>query len=432
MAIRFIQLNSTARRGAVIAVLAVCLTATFFFVKWSLANAISVQANAVSVEAEQLAIADLGITLAPSDPQPHFSSATLLEKKFLPDDLAKSLAEYEKATALSPHHYLFWLALGKARERAGEPEAAEKALRRAAELAPNYAHVRWSLGNILVRQGKTDEGFGEIRRAAETDANFTSPAVAAAWQILDGDVTNVRKAIGDSMQTNAALAVFLARQKRFDEAFAVWNALPDEAKTTVFKQNGADLYNQMIAEKKYRFAAQLYPQIFENAPESFAPERIDNGGFERDVKMREASPFEWQIAEGNQPQIILDNQQKRDGERSLLFAYGSPDGKNLRGISQIVIVAPRKKYRFSTFYKSDLKTTATLRWEIVDAAAGKVLAASAPVAAAADWTNLSIGFSSDNATEAIIIRLVRDDCKSSVCAISGKIWFDDFEIAAEN
>lgn len=425
MAIRFVHLNSSLLRAAPVAALVVCLTTTFFFAKWCLANSISAQA-------EYKEIAELAAGLAPSDPQPHFASAALLEKTFLPDDQAKSLAEYEKATALSPHNYLFWLALGKARERAGEPEAAEKALRRAAELAPSYGHVRWTLGNILVRQGKIDEGFSEIRRAAETDFSFTAPAVSSAWQILEGDISQVKKAIGDSPQTNAALAVFLARQKRYDDAFAAWNVLPAEAKTGVFHQNGIDLYNQMLNDKKFRFAAALRPQIFPDVSEPFNVGKIDNGDFERDVKMREATPFEWQIGEGNQPQIGYDTQQKRGGERSLLFVYNSPDGKNLRGISQAIIVEAGKKYRFSAFYKSDLKTTATVRWEIIDAADGKILAASSAVPEKTDWTDLSLEFSIGDSTEAVAARLVRADCKSAICPISGKIWFDDFKITAVN
>jgi hypothetical protein len=79
-----------------------------------------------------------------------------------------------------------------------------------------------------------------------------------------------------------------------------------------------------------------------------------------------------------------------------------------------------------------LKTTATVRWEIIDAADGKILAASGAVSETTDWTNLSLEFSISGVTEAVVVRLVRADCKSVICPISGKIWFDDFEVTAEN
>lgn len=425
MAIRFVQIDSVLPRLLVVAALMMSASATFFFVKWCLANAVSTQT-------EYKEIAEIAAALAPSDPQPHFSAGVLLEKTFLPADVPKSLVEYEKATALSPHNYLFWLALGKARERAGEQESAEKALRRAAELAPNYAHVRWTLGNILLRQGKTDEAFKEIRFAAETDSNFTASAVSTAWAIFDGDIGAIKNAVGDSAQTNASLAVFLAGQKRFDESFAVWNALPADAKSGVFKENGTALFNQLLGAKKYRLAAQIRPQIFQETGESFAFGQIDNGGFERDVKMREAAPFEWQITEGNQPQIGYDNQQKHGGERSLVFVYNSPDGKNFRVVSQTVAIEAGKKYRFSAFYKSDLKTAATVRWEIADAADGKVLVSSDAVSEKSDWANVRLEFATGAATEAVVVRLARAECKSALCPISGKIWFDDIELAPVN
>ena len=53
-----------------------------------------------------------------------------------------------------------------------------------------------------------------------------------------------------------------------------------------------------------------------------------------------------------------------------------------RAITQSVAVEANKKYVFETFYKSELKTTTTVKWEIVDAADGKVLAATEPIASA--------------------------------------------------
>jgi hypothetical protein len=88
----------------------------------------------------------------------------------------------------------------------------------------------------------------------------------------------------------------------------------------------------------------------------------------------------WQIAEGSQPQIILGHQQKRGGERSLLFVYNSSDGKNTARRNANRSHRRRKKIPLLGIYKSDLKTAATLRWEIADAQTEKVLAVSGAVA----------------------------------------------------
>ena len=147
--------------------------------------------------------------------------------------------------------------------------------------------------------------------------------------------------------------------------------------------------------------------------------------------MQNAGVFEWQIADGTQPQIGLDNQNRRGGERSLLLIFNSTDGKTFRTVSQTVTVAPEKTYRFSAFCKAELKTSAGLKWEIADAADGKILGSTAAIAGNADdWTNLGINFTTGKTTEAVIIRLTRENCPSAICPISGKIRFDDFSLTA--
>lgn len=422
MAIRFVKLDSSVKRSALLAIGLICLLGVYFFAKWCLANAISTRA-------EIREVADLAISLAPADPQTHYAAAVLLEKSFLPEDLPRSVTEYEKATALAPHNYLLWLALGRARERAGDAEGAEKSLRQALALAPNYAQVRWSLGNVLLRRGKTSEAFAEMRRAASDDAKYANPTISIAWQIFGGDRTQIEQALGDGPEVGAALAVFLAKQKRFEDAFEVWNALPSDVQRTTAKQSGAELYEQFIAAKKYRAALQISSRINDEMNETVVG-KITNGGFETDIKMQSAGIFEWQISAGLQPQIALNDQQKRGGNRSLWIAFNSDDGQDFRPISQTVVVEAGKVYVFEAFYKSELKTAATLRWEITDAADGKVLAATDVAAANADWSSLKAKFAAAPATEAVVVRLARETCRASLCPIAGRIWFDDFGLTA--
>jgi Flp pilus assembly protein TadD len=152
------------------------IPAAWLVVRWSMAG------SAVQ-RADDAQLAVYLTTLAPDDPRTHAAAAVQLEKSFDPDDIARALGELETAAALAPANYAAWLDLGRARERSGDTEGAETALRRALELAPNYSRVRWALGNALLRQGRLDEAFPEIRKAVAGDKTFGTPAVVAAWRI---------------------------------------------------------------------------------------------------------------------------------------------------------------------------------------------------------------------------------------------------------
>lgn len=418
--IKSIKIESAARRAFLPAAFLITAVAAVFFAKWCFANAVAARAPAVEV-------AELAVNLAPNDPQTHYALAVLSEKSFLASDLPQSLREYERAVALAPHDFRLWVALGRSRERNGDQTGAELALRRALRLAPHYAQVQWTLGNALLRRGKTEEGFIEIRRAAETDPTLRTAATATAWQIFNGDVARLRQTLGGAPALDASLAAFLAKQNRFQEATEIWNQLPAAEMKAQFRANGEELLNNLLAAKKFRSALQIQTQLDETAAESFAAGKIFNGGFEIDVKSEKASSFDWQIANGAQPQIGFDDAQKHGGARSLVVVFNSTDGKDFRRVSQNVVVNSAGKYTLESFYKSNLKTAAPLRWEIVDAANGEILAA-ATLAETVDWTNLKIEFVAAETTEAVTLRLTREPCKSLICPITGKVWFDDFSV----
>ncbi len=184
----------------------------------------------------------------------------------------------------------------------------------------------------------------------------------------------------------------------------------------------------MLAAKKYRAALQVASQIGDAQTGSFTVGQIYNGGFETDIKTANASIFEWEIKDGLQPQIGIDNTQKHGGERSLFFVFNSPTGREFRPVAQIIALEPGRKYVFEAFYKSELKTAANVQWEIFDIADGKLLATTPPAAAASGWTSLKAEFTLPSNSEAVAVRLAREPCKSTLCPISGKIWFDDLSI----
>ncbi len=420
MVLKTIQIKTASLKIALFAFCLIFSVLMFYFAKWCFGNSISSQV----IHKE---VAEFAVSLAPSDPQTHYALAVLNERTFLPEDLEKSLAEYETATALAPHDYRLWLALGKARDRSGNAAGAEAALRKALELAPNYSQVNWTLGNFLLRQGKMEEAFSQIRRAAEQNEIYLKPAISTVWQIFQGNSGEIRKQFGDSAILNSMLAVSLAGEKRFDEALEIWKNLAGEDKKTRFKAEGNTLFQQMMAAQKYRDALEISNEIAAEGEPEIAAEQIINSGFEKDVKPTGAGVFDWQLGDALQPQVGFDDVQKSGGNRSLIFVFNSADGRDFRNLSQMVVIQPNKKYELSFFYNSELKTAATFQWQVVDAA-NNILAETEALAEKADWTKVTLPFSSPADAEAVTIRLARVKCPQGICPISGKIRFDDFQL----
>ena len=424
MSPKAIEVKTSAGRIILIVAGFLCVIIGFFAVKWCIGNALISRAG-------EKQTGELNARLAPSDPMTHFALALLNEKTFLPEDFERALKEYEKAAALSPNDYRLWFQLGKARERSGDSAGAAGALRKSLELAPNYSEVQWTLGNLLLRQGKSSEAFQLIRQAADGNERFLDPAVSTAWQFFDGDVLQLKQNVGDSSKIGAALVSFLLKQERFDESFEAWNSLPAEERKTLFGKRGEEIYNQLVSAGKYRNALKVWADIAGGNNRAFEIGKITDGGFEINEKQEKKSVFDWHIAEGAQPLIGVDTETVHGGALSQRFIFNSPNGADFRQVLQVVAVEAGKKYEFSMFYQSDLKTDATLKWEILGASDGKVLTTTEPVAAKTDWTNLKTDFTAPETSEAVIIRLARAACSSGICPISGSVWFDDFVLSAK-
>lgn len=420
MSIKSIQLNILFRILLLLGVVCIVFL-TFMSLRWTFGKTIAKQADVKE-------IAEYSTQLAPNEPQTYFALAVFNEKSLLQEDLKKAVENYEKAVSVSPNDFRLWLALGKARERSGDSQGAEKALRKSLELAPNYSEIHWSLGNYLLRQGKEEEAFAEISKAVTQDIKYANPAVILAWQVYDGDLNQIAQKVGDSVAIKAQLAPFLVKQKRFDEAFNFWNAIPDEEKKTTYKKNGEEFFTQLVEAKSFRNALTVQSQIAKPEDEKFAIGTLFNPDFEQNVKPANASVFDWKIGEGIQPQVSLDASQKNAGIRSLIMLYNSSDGKEMRNIQQAVAVESGKNYKIEGFYRSDLKTLGVVKLEILDATDNKVLASADAQANSKDWSPLSVSFTTPAASQGILIRLGNAVCKQALCPVSGKIWFDNFSL----
>lgn len=381
--------------------------------------------NAVARGADNPAAAEFAAWVAPGEPFAYFVSGFYLERSMRPEDLPRSLEMFEKAAALEPNDWFLWLEYGKALERNGKPAEAEKALRHAASVAPNYSEVLWTLGNLLIRNGEDEEGFAQIRKAVEGNKQFAAPAASLAWDIFRGDIPKVTEAVGDSNAVKAAMAGFLAKQEKFDDALKLWNSIPEGEKRTRHAEAGQQLVQSLLDSKRLAEAVELQSQLSDRSPKLAT---VTNGGFEEDVVTEKPGPLEWKIAEGKNPAVGISVEQRRDGAKSLALIFESRSTGGFRNISQMVAVRPGVEYRFEAFIKTDLKADKTMLWEIADAATGEVIASTPAVSASSGWSPASVDFRTEDGSEGVIVRLVREPCLGSECSISGSAWIDAISI----
>jgi len=134
---------------------------SYFVVRWYLGNTLAEYFNPAASDFDA---AGLALSLAPNDPLTHWRAGQVLQQKLPLDQQGPAIAEYQKAIALSPNDYRYWMSLGTAYERAGEVSKGEEALKHGITLAPSYSFPHWYLGNLYLRAARYDEAFAELER----------------------------------------------------------------------------------------------------------------------------------------------------------------------------------------------------------------------------------------------------------------------------
>src|SRR5690606_12981948 len=148
-----------------VAAIAAALLLSWFGVRWQLGNMFAELTSVTQPDARQSA--EFARAMAPGDPAAQWLLAAKERENFDVESLERAVGMMEEVVRLSPNDFRWWIELGRAYEQAERPEEAERALLRAAELAPEYTFPRWQLGNFYLRQNRTDDAFAQLMKTTE-------------------------------------------------------------------------------------------------------------------------------------------------------------------------------------------------------------------------------------------------------------------------
>lgn len=412
-------------RSLMLLAVALALAHSWFAVRWYLGNTIAEYMNS---DDGRLETASMAVRLAPDDPLAHWRLGDLAQKRLLVDQLGEATKEYEKAVSLSPNDYRLWLTFGRALEESGELERAEKAMRRAAELAPSYSYPRWYLGNLILRSGREAQAFEEMRRASEADPQLRPQVFDLAWQVYGQDFAALTTAVGTSAAARAQFSAYLVGRQKLDEGIRLWNTLNEEQKGQE-RSTGESVLNTLVAAKHFHQALDLWAVLAPDPASRAGVGQFVDGGFESDPAS--GGVFGWQVKSVQQAQVSVDVGKHHSGARSLRTVFQVRSKSDVVSISQLIVVAPQTEYDLECYVRTEkLMSAGTPYVEIIDAADGAVLGGTPPLPTGdTDWQRLTMTFRTGAKTEAVTVQVSRSLCGGEpVCPIFGTVWYDDFNL----
>jgi hypothetical protein len=397
----------------------------WFAVRWYLGNTISEVAS--TGETPNVELARVAARWAPADAFVHWRLGALAQRDFNASNLADTVREFENAVRLSPNDFRYWDELGRALEAAGEPAAAEIAMRRSTDLAPAYYYPRWHLGNVLLREGKLDDAFPHLFRAARANAQLWPQVLNLAWQAYDQDVDRIANEASKEPSVRTAFAIYLVGVRRFDDAVRLWQTLSPGERGQL-NAAGRELRRALFEAKQFRAALEVTRDI-ETEGDLPAPEQLSNGGFEKSILLPASKSFGWTISSGAQAQISINNL-AHSGQHSLRVVFSAPNKLDRISASQTIVVQPNKQYYFECYARTEkLSSASTPVVVILDAADGTPLTNSAPLPTGTnDWQRIALDFKTKT-SDAITVIIGRLPCSvGDVCPLFGTVWYDDFNL----
>ena len=346
-------------------------------------------------------------------------------------DPAAAIEPYRAAVQLDPHSARYWFDLASAYQVLGDVANQTWALERAIEADPTTPDVAWEAANFFLVQGESEKALREFHVVLESEPSMANLAIQFCWRI-NPDVDMLLRDVVPAKSTAYIAFLDLLMAKHETAATAkVWEKLIATSPTSQpFDLHHVYEYVEYLLNHKDVDQARLVWQ--QAAPRfglsSYLPTRnnlIVNGDFTFDVLN---GGFDWQYQKQRSVTLTLDPSDFHGGHRSLLIAFDGP-GVIDAGIRQFIAVQPGTTYQFSAFYKNgEIEGAGGPHFTLQDAYTQAVLYDSDELKEAGFWKSATGEFTTGDDCRLLILHVRRLPEGSP---IRGKLWVDDFRLAAK-
>jgi hypothetical protein len=395
----------------------------WFCMRWQVGATISEVAT--TGETPNLELARVAARWAPDDPFVHWQLGAAVRREFTANNIQETVREFEAAVRLSPNDFRYWEELGRALEMSGDRAGAEKALRRAIFLAPNYYYPHWRLGNLLLRSNRYEEAFQHLFRAAQANEQLWPQVINLAWQAYDGDVNRIATEACKDPNVRVLFAMYLVGLTKYDDALRLWKTLTPDVRAKIATA-GRGLRKTLLDAKQFRAALEVHRDL-EASEAVLAPDVFSNGGFEELITLPVTRPFGWTMGSNVQAQISIFNE-GHSSQRSMQIVFSATNRLERINASQTIVVQPKAKYRLEFYARTDkLNSASTPVVMLIDPKNNNGIANSASLPTGTNgWQKYSVDFTMSDGDGVVMVIGCPPCPVGNVCPIFGTVWYDDF------
>lgn len=344
-------------------------------------------------------------------------------------DQSKAAKYLQRATQIDPLSERSWLELAALDEARGDFSATRRAYEMAQLDFPVSPDVAWRYGSFLLRQGDLSGGFAALRRAIDKDPSLEASALAESWAV-DPRADSIAAAV---LPRNAAYYVRAIRyfllQKQTGAALVMWTQLL-KVNQPVAMRDAIDLIDVLLDEGWISEAHQVWQEALRRSawPDDATDTSVlFNGGFEHDFLN---GGFDWRELPFSGASYNLDSSVMHSGHQSLRITFDGAANINFQHIFQYVYVAPRQRYRFLAYVRTQgISGGNGIQFDIFDPHHAEKLQVLTPgLAGTNDWTSVRVDFESGADTRVLEILLRRAPGPAFDNQPRGTVWVDDVSL----
>ncbi len=284
-------------------------------------------------------------------------------------DYQARLDRLELAVSLNPHFSAAWIELGMRAEAAGDLSQAEMALLQAARVDRTF-EPRWTLANFYFRREKWDEFWKWTRAAAAMSYGDRTALFQLCWRATSDPALILRRAIPPEREILGDYVYYLANSERYDAAqVAASRWLPLATKEDVPRLlRLCDLLLERIHNGPGTLT--IWNAMIDRGWLPYQPGSIlTNGAFQ-------VSPishgFDWRMLSISGVHSVWTQ-----SPPGLLLTLDGHQPEQTDLLIQWMPMQPSAAYELSIMAQLDgIPPNSGLRWKILDASSGAVLAES--------------------------------------------------------